>query len=326
MPRLEPLFFQPVLKAYAWGGRNLERLGRALPPGRTAESWEISDHPHGPTPVRAGEHAGRSLAELQRELGADLVGQRSAAALERGRFPLLVKLLDANEWLSVQVHPDDAYALRHHRGERGKTEMWVVLHAEPGAELVYGLRPGAGRREVARAAAEGELEPLLRRVPARAGDVFFVPAGTIHALGPGLLLAEIQQASDLTFRLFDWGRRDADRPLHLEQALAVADLHGSGGAVAPRRRPEGRIEVEELVRCPHFVAERWTFPPGASHAAHLGGDTFEIWGALTGRAELRTATGLWPLAAVDWALLPATLGAVTLSAAATTVLLRVRAP
>ena len=139
---LTPLTFHPVFKDYPWGGRNLEaKLGRTIPPGIVAESWEIAGHDHGSTAVRQGPHMGRLLSELMSEWGAELVGIRSAAALKLGRFPLLIKILDAHRWLSVQVHPDDEYSLAN-EGDVGKTEMWVVLHAGPGYELIYGFKPG----------------------------------------------------------------------------------------------------------------------------------------------------------------------------------------
>jgi mannose-6-phosphate isomerase len=160
-----------------------------------------------------------------------LVGENNAAALALGKFPLLIKLLDANRWLSVQVHPKDDYALRH-EGEFGKTEMWVVLHAEPGAELIYGFRRGVTRDAYAAVLGTERSADDLHRVAVQAGDVIFVPAGAIHALGPGIIVAEIQQNSDTTYRIYDWGR---PRPLHLEQALDVLDFTWWSRG---RRRPD----------------------------------------------------------------------------------------
>jgi mannose-6-phosphate isomerase len=225
--RIYPLTFVPVFRDYIWGGRHLETLyGRALPPGIVAESWDISGHASSPTAVAAGYWAGRTLPEVTAALGQALLGHRVAASAGAGRFPLLVKLLDANQDLSVQVHPDDAYARVHENGDPGKTEMWYVLHAGPGAELIYGLAPGANAADFRRAAQEGRLNEQLHRLPVHAGDCVFVPAGTVHALLAGAVVAEVQQNSDTTYRVYDWGRLGADgrpRALHLEKALAVID-------------------------------------------------------------------------------------------------------
>ena len=153
-----PLTFEPVFKDYPWGGRNLaSKLGRTLPDGIVAESWEIAAHPHGSSTVATGPLAGRTLVEVMAEWGEALVGSRSRYALAHDRFPLLIKLLDAQRWLSVQVHPDDDYALAH-EDDLGKTEMWVVLAAEPDAELIYGFKPGVTREDFAAAIAAGRTE------------------------------------------------------------------------------------------------------------------------------------------------------------------------
>ena len=202
--RLYPLTFEPVLRDYMWGGRRLERLfGRALPPGITAESWEVSAHPSSPTAVAHGPLRGLTLPEVVERLGADLLGANVAPSANGSGFPLLVKLLDANLRLSVQVHPDDAYALSH-GGDLGKTEMWYVLYAAPGAGIIYGLQEGVTREEFARAVSEGALDRVLRHVTVRAGDAICVPAGTVHALLSGLVVAEIQENSDTTYRVYDW--------------------------------------------------------------------------------------------------------------------------
>jgi mannose-6-phosphate isomerase len=166
---LTPLTFHPVFKDYPWGGRNLEaKLGRAIPEGIVAESWEIAGHDHGSTAVRHGPHMGRLLSELMDEWGADLVGIRSAAALKLGRFPLLIKILDAHRWLSVQVHPDDEYSLAN-EGDFGKTEMWVVLHAEPGSELIYGFKPGVTAASYADALGADRAADELHRLRVHQG-------------------------------------------------------------------------------------------------------------------------------------------------------------
>ncbi|MFQ5528608.1 MAG: type I phosphomannose isomerase catalytic subunit [Thermoanaerobaculia bacterium] len=304
---LYPLRFQPVLKDYVWGGRELARLGRVLPDGPIAESWEISDHPHGQTVVEGGALDGATLGDLVASHGPALVGDRNARALERGRFPLLIKLLDAREWLSVQVHPSDRQA-GEHAGDLGKTEMWIVLGAEPDAEIILGFAKPTSRREFKAALEAGELEALLHRVPARAGDVFFVPAGTLHAIGPGLLLAEIQQTSDVTYRVHDWGRDGPSRELHVDEALEVIDFSiVRPGAVEPVGVEESPTERELLASCPYFRTERVRLH-GSAYRGRCDHSTFEIWALFTGSAELSSSAGEVSLEPVSWLLLPADLG------------------
>ncbi len=323
-PAVYPLTFDPVFKDYPWGGRALEtRLGRTLPDGIVAESWEIAAHPNGSSRVNAGPLAGRTLPEVLEEWGTDLVGKRSAAALAQGRFPLLVKLLDANRWLSVQVHPNDAYALAH-EGDLGKTEMWVVLAAEPGAELIYGFQAGVDRASFARAVEAGESERWLHRLPVRAGDVIFVPAGAIHALGPGILVAEIQENSDTTYRIYDWGR---PRPLHIAQALDVLDFQlVEPGVVTPQPVAGAPVRTEVIGECAYFRTERLHLAAGDQYTGVCDGATFEIWGVMQGSVALAWEGDPLRLDAVSWVLLPAALGEFSVRAPADSVLLRVIRP
>ena len=219
-----PLRFKPVYKDYIWGGRSLEELGKILPrEGRVAESWEISAHPNGMSVVSNGMLAGISLADAGRKLGAKLLGSQVPESYKQ-RFPLLVKLIDANDRLSVQVHPDDAYAMRHENGESGKNEMWYVVSARPGTRLIAGLAPGVTRNAFAKAIDDGTCLDLLHTIPVQAGDAINIPAGLVHAIGDGLVVCEIQQNADTTYRVFDYNRRDSNgqtRPLHVAKALDV---------------------------------------------------------------------------------------------------------
>ena len=315
MTKLYPLVFEPVLKNYVWGGRNLAGLGRSLPAdGVVAESWEIAAHEDGATPVTNGAFAGRTLPDLQAELGLDLVGAANAWAQERGKFPLLVKLLDAEQALSVQVHPDDTYALRREGNELGKTEMWVVLAAKPGAELILGVRPGTTREAFREALVAGHPEPFLHRVPVRVGDHLCVPAGMVHAILDGIMVAEIQQNSNTTYRVFDWNRPGADgkpRDLHIDKALDVIDF----GAVEPEVCPPEVLSSGDgctrslLCRNRYFVTERVDLAPGAGFRGECNGGTLEMWGVIDGEATV-AGEGLEPvrLAAVRFALLPAAMG------------------
>jgi mannose-6-phosphate isomerase len=224
-----PLKFIPVYKDYLWGGRNLERFGRSLPQGLVAESWEISGHPDGVSIVANGELVGLSLPELVFKFDKDIIGTKLYERYSN-QFPLLIKLIDANQKLSVQVHPDDHYAAAQ-EGGYGKNEMWYVVSAEPGAEIIYDLVPGTTRETFTTAIREDRIENYLKTVPVVAGDVFNIPAGMVHGLGAGIIVAEIQQSSNLTYRLFDYNRTDAQgnkRPLHIGQALEVIDFKSAG--------------------------------------------------------------------------------------------------
>ena len=327
-----PLQFTPIFKDYIWGGRSLDTvLKRAIPAGTVAESWEIAAHPNGETPVANGPLAGQTLAAAQKVWGEKLVGSRNQPSLEQGKFPLLIKLLDANQWLSVQVHPDDPYGLAN-ESDYGKTEMWVVLHAEPGAELIYGLKTGATRESFAQAVEENRVEDALHRVSVAKGDALFVPAGTVHALGPGLIVAEIQQNSDTTYRIYDWGRAGTDgkpRPLHIDKALKVIDWTRIEPAlVAPVVAPAGQkgVGVELLAECAYFHTERVLVNAGRAYAGKCTGETFEIWAILSGSARLEWGNESLELSGISWVLLPAALGEYRIKALSSSLLLRVITP
>lgn len=252
------LQFVPLLKRLRWGG---ERLGTVLgksigPEGDYAESWEIADHGVDQSVVIGGAYAGWTLGRLAREAGADLWGSHRGA----GQFPLLIKYLDAQDRLSVQVHPDDAQARVHDPAGNGKTEAWVIIRAEPGSRVYAGLRHGVDRARLEDALARNSVESCLHTIPVRPGDCIFVPAGTVHAIGEGVLLAEVQQSCDITFRLDDWGRTGPDgkpRALHVSQALDCIDFaRGPLDPAKPVVVSSGDPLVEELVRSPYFVIRR----------------------------------------------------------------------
>jgi mannose-6-phosphate isomerase len=218
-----PLLFTPVFKDYIWGGRNLEtKLGRQIPDGIIAESWEIAGHEAGTSVVANGRFAGQPLTAVHAELGLDLIGSRNQWAQDRNKFPYLIKLLDANNALSVQVHPDDAYALANEGNELGKTEMWVVLHAEPGAEIILGVTPGTTKAAFRQAIETASWNPFSTICPCKPAMSSACPAGSLHAILSGLLIAEIQQNSNTTYRVYDWNRLQdgKPRPLHIDKALA----------------------------------------------------------------------------------------------------------
>ena len=243
---LYPLKLEPSLHPKVWGGRRLAALlNKALPDEQPyGESWEL----HGGSRVVNGALRGRSLDQLAQHYGAQLLG---AGKEPEDGFPLLAKFIDANDWLSIQVHPNDAQALELEGERRGKTEAWVVLAAEAGAQLVIGVKPGSSREMLAEAIERSQLEALLEYAEVEAGDTLYMPANTIHALGPGILIYEIQQSSDITYRLYDWGRLGLDgapRELHIDKGLRVADLDAR-----PRvGQPAGAL----LFDAPYFRAWR----------------------------------------------------------------------
>lgn len=220
--RFVPHYFERI-----WGGTRLrDVLGMPTPVDKTiGEAWLISDHPHCESVVLGGPLAGATLRELMREHAPALLG--TARPTPNGRFPLLLKLIDSGNLLSVQVHPDDAAARRLGEPDLGKTEMWHVIDAAPGAQVIYGLRPGVDRAAFEAAIRAGTTADCMQALDAPAGSNVFVPAGTVHAIGAGLLIAEIQQNSDITYRIYDWDRVDAagmPRELHIAKALEVIDF------------------------------------------------------------------------------------------------------
>ena len=327
--RCYPLLFEPQFRDYIWGGRHLETvLGRQIPPGIVAESWEISGHPTAPTIVANGPLAGKTLPQLLETLGEALVGERSREMLALGRFPLLIKLLDANRDLSVQVHPNDRYARAHADDQLGKAEMWYVLHTQPGTELIYGLRQGVTRESFRQALERNALESQLHRLRITPDDALFLPAGTVHALLAGALVAEIQQTSDATYRLYDWGRVGADgepRPLHLAKAMDVINWQQiEPDKVQPTPIQKSQDSVHEsLVQAEAFTVERLALARGVVHRGRCDGATFEIWGCLRGEVELDWEGAPVRLPAVRFVLLPALLGDYRLRARTTSTLLRI---
>jgi mannose-6-phosphate isomerase len=258
-----PLRFVPFLRPMVWGGRRLaDYVDEPLPAaGPYGEAWLASDHPLHRSTVAAGPLAGRSLRDLMEADRTGLLGPgRDAGPV----FPWLIKLLDVTDWLSVQVHPDTTAVRRLWPGEGSKTEAWFVLHAEPGSRIYAGLLPGVGPDDLRGRLREGNVAACLHAFEPRPGDCVFLPAGTVHAVGGGVLMAEVQQTSDATFRLFDWNRRDTEgksRQLHIEESLA--SVHWDGGPVHPLRAAAwdepvpraGQARWQRLADCLYFVLD-----------------------------------------------------------------------
>lgn len=249
---------RPVGKDYLWGGNRLnDDFSKGIDKSPLAETWECSTHPSGISVVSSGEYAGKMLNEVLRE-NPGMMGRH---ANEKGELPILIKLIDAGKDLSIQVHPDDKYAAVHENGALGKTEMWYVLDAAPGAEIIYGFQKDTSKEEVMKALKDGKLEALLRRVPIAKNQVFYVSPGTIHGISHGALLAEVQESSDITYRLYDYERIDKNgkkRPLHIEKALEVMNYKSTESPKQPIRvlKYTRGCATEILNRCKYFQTER----------------------------------------------------------------------
>ena len=303
---LPALTFLPVFKERVWGGRSLERLyGKKLPAQvPVGESWEITDRPEGVSVIAGGPLEGKDLRWLMKQHARELLGP---ARPQDGRFPLLVKILDAREKLSVQVHPPARIAAQ--LGGEPKTEMWYVADAEPGAELYAGLRQGVTRPEFERRIQDGTVADCLHRVPVRPGDVMFLPSGRVHAIGAGIVIFEIQQNSDTTYRVFDWNRVGLDgkpRELHVEESLQCIDFTDFEPALAPagfHSHGPDTCERRTLVNDPLFAVEQircaeekdWNPRPGE----------LEIFGVLEGRLAVQDGSTKTELHPGDFLLKPA---------------------
>ena len=262
----EPFLLRGTGMEYLWGGRRLlDDFGKEVKGESLAESWECSTHPEGVSLVAGGVHEGQRLDVVLRNnpeyFGTHPVQKYGQSITESGQLPILVKLIDAKQKLSVQVHPDDEYAGKKENGQHGKTEFWYVMEAARNAELVYGLHHDVGAKELEESIREGTVEKYLRKVPARKNDIFMVEPGTVHAIGAGILLAEIQQNSNLTYRLYDYDRVDKNgqkRALHLEKALEAAKLSGNTPPRQPLRvlRYQQGAASEIICRCPYFQVSR----------------------------------------------------------------------
>ncbi|MED9970011.1 MAG: type I phosphomannose isomerase catalytic subunit [Ruminococcus sp.] len=254
----KPFLLKPVGKDYLWGGDRLNYdFGKNIPISPLSETWECSTHPDGPSTVVSGVFSGLSLPEVLK-LHPEFMGTHPENKTE---LPILIKFIDAKKDLSVQVHPDDEYAKDHENGQLGKTEMWYVLDALPDAKLVYGLHHKADRDKIRTAIENGKLENYLQKVSIKKDDVFYIEAGTIHAIGAGALIAEIQENSNLTYRLYDYERVDKNgkkRPLHVDKALEVANLYSSASPRQPMRvlKYQPGWASELLCRCKYFQVER----------------------------------------------------------------------
>jgi mannose-6-phosphate isomerase len=320
---LYPLTFQPIFKQRVWGGRNLERLyQKPLPPDqRIGESWEITDRPEGVSLIANGPLAGKNLRWLMEQHRQDVLGAQAATT---GPFPLLVKILDAQETLSVQVHPPAAVAAQ--LGGESKTEIWYITDATPQAELFVGLKPGVTRADFEQRIKDGTVAEALHHFLVKAGDAMFLPSGRLHAIGGGNVLFEIQQNSDTTYRVFDWNRVGLDgkpRELHIAQSLASIDFNDfAPSLIASKYSRNETFKVRYLVDDPLFRVDACQVKRGRRF--HLRSASAQVLGLLRGRLAIVHGDTTLTLKAGEFCLLPACLGRVTLTAELQTEFLHVQ--
>ena len=256
-----PFLLKPAAKDYLWGGSRLnDDFGKNINCSPLAETWECSTHPDGFSLVASGADAGKTLPEVL-YLYPEYLGTHPLQTMQgKAELPVLIKLIDAKQNLSVQVHPDDGYALRH-ENSLGKTEMWYVLSARKDAELVYGFNQDMSTERVRQALAEGTIDNYLNHVPVHKDDLFYLEAGTVHGIGKGVIIVEIQESSNLTYRLYDYNRVDKNgkqRELHIEKAMQVMNFHSSATPRQPMRvlKYQNGCASELLIRCKYFQVER----------------------------------------------------------------------
>lgn len=282
------LKFKPIYKERIWGGQNLKyKLNKVdLPDGNIGESWEISAHKEGESVVSDGQYEGKSLSQIYKELGIEYFGKACETFRE---FPLLIKFLDASEDLSVQVHPNDEYATKY-ENSMGKEEIWYVLDAEPEAKIVYGISEGLSRSDLVEAINSGTVSSSLNFVYVKKGDVFFIPAGAVHAIGRGIQIAEIQQSSDITYRVYDYDREDNNgnkRELHIDKSLDVIDFEFNGNcSIETEEKVYEGYSVIKHAKCPYFSMDMIDFNTDFETEYKLCNDSFEIFMCLEGELEI----------------------------------------
>jgi mannose-6-phosphate isomerase len=278
--RVQPLFLRPVFKERIWGGTALKQeFGYEIPTEQTGECWAISAHPNGPSIVENGPYAGQALDKLWKE-HPELFGHPKEEV-----FPLLTKILDANMDLSVQVHPDDAYAKVNENGELGKTECWYIIDCKEDADMIFGHNAQT-KEELTQMVEEGKWNDLLRRVKIKPGDFFYVPSGTIHALCEGTLVLETQQSSDTTYRVYDYDRRDDQgnlRELHLEKAIEVTTVPHQTVASSPTVETKENVTVTTFVKSEFFSVYKWDLNGRAAFSAN---ESYLLISVLKGEGSL----------------------------------------
>ncbi|PGY12053.1 mannose-6-phosphate isomerase, class I [Bacillus sp. AFS031507] len=286
---MQPLFLKPVFKERIWGGTALQKeFGYEIPSDITGECWAISAHPNGPSVIENGSYAGTTLDNLWRE-HPELFGNPKEEV-----FPLLTKILDANMDLSVQVHPDDAYAKVNENGELGKTECWYIIDCKEDAEMIFGHNAKT-KEDLVQQINEGKWNELLRRVKIKPGDFFYVPSGTVHALCEGTLVLETQQSSDTTYRVYDYDRRDAEgnlRDLHLDKAIEVTTVPHQDAVSSPRFEERQNTKITTFVESDFFSVYKWKITGKASFSFR---DQYLLLSVIKGNGSLVCNEERYPL-------------------------------
>lgn len=300
-----PMWLSPISKSAVWGGCRLQKeWGKTAERLPLAESWELSVRFADTNTVQNGEAKGLALSEALAQMGRDAV---SADYADGGRFPLLIKWIDAALPLSVQVHPDDVHAATE--GDSGKTELWYIAEAEEGASIYYGLREDISYEELCLAVLEGRTETVLKKQPVRAGECYFIPSGTVHAIGAGILIAEIQQSSELTYRLYDYNRTDKDgkrRELHVDRALEVVRLRSADEIERLRYERTSARTDECLADCRFFSVHRWEIV--GERAEQTPSDRFSHLLCVAGEGSLCFEGQTYPVRRGQSIFLPADMG------------------
>lgn len=286
-----PFTLNPVGKDYLWGGTKLkEEFNKEIEKTPLAESWECSTHPEGTNIVRDGVFAGKDLRTVLKE-HPEFLGTHPKI---KNELPILIKFIDAKEKLSVQVHPDDDYAWKNEKGSLGKTELWYVVDAKPGAELIYGFHRDVDRKTVQNSLEKGTIEKYLQKIKVKKDDIFYIEPGTVHAIGSGILIVEIQQSSNLTYRLYDYERRDKNgkqRELHIDKALEVINYKGGIQPRQPMRflQYAPGCATEFLCQCQYFQVERMlinNYDMKREFIIETGNNSFQVMLCLDGEAVL----------------------------------------
>ena len=301
---MEPIFLEPVYKDYIWGGTRIKySLNKHTPYEKTAESWEVSTNPDGKSTIKNGMYKGETLSDIFdfREIRKEIFGIKTT---NMEKFPLLVKFIDAESNLSVQVHPDDKYAKRVENGS-GKTEMWYIMDAGENAQIVCGVKENVTKKQLEEAINSNNLEPLLNYVDIKQGDVIYIPSGTIHAILGNTLICEIQQNSNLTYRVYDWGRVGKDgkpRELHIQKAIDVVDC-----SLTPQIENTDSLEEESnIISSEYFKTDKIKIKTNKKFSSSV--ETFYIMNVVKGFGKLITGNNEYEIKYGDSFIIPATLG------------------
>ncbi len=306
----EPIFLQPEFKERIWGGTKLNKIfNYDIPSENTGECWGISGHANGANRIKNGPLQGSTLAEAWSQ-------HRELFGNEEGKeFPLLVKILDSKKDLSVQVHPDDTYAREIEKQNYGKTECWYVIDCEEGSEIIFGHHANS-QEQLTSMVEQGQWDELLHRIPVKPGDFYYVPSGTIHAIGEGIQILETQQSSDITYRVYDYDRTDKNgekRELHLDRSLDVTNVPHENPTLERTRWNEDGISKEKLVEETYFTVHHWSFE---EESQRITPETYQLFSVIDGEGTLSTEIGIFSFAKGDHFIIPSTVESYTLEGSA----------